>query len=115
MMRFFLFILFSVQLSAQTVYKTPSGAKYHLASCRMVKNVSSSLALENALKIGLQPCKICNPPFRAVSGIISKPKKTAGANSASQCIECNKTGLRCKRKTKIGNEFCFLHLPLKFQ
>ncbi|AZI66382.1 hypothetical protein EIB71_01230 [Kaistella daneshvariae] len=111
MMRFFLFIFLSVQLSAQTVYKTPSGAKYHLASCRMVKNVSSSLPLEKALKSGFQPCKICDPPFRAVSGIISKPKKTAGTNSASQCLARTKTGARCKRKTRIGNDFCFQHLP----
>jgi hypothetical protein len=38
------------------------------------------LPLQKALKSGLQPCKICDPPFRAVSGIISKPKKTAGTN-----------------------------------
>ena len=28
---------------SQNVYKTPYGKKYHLASCRMVENVSSKL------------------------------------------------------------------------
>ena len=40
----FLMLFFGLQLKAQTVYKTPSGSKYHLASCRMVKNVSSEIS-----------------------------------------------------------------------
>ena len=43
----FLILFFGLQLKAQTVYKTPSGSKYHLASCRMVKNVSSEISLSN--------------------------------------------------------------------
>ena len=68
-------LLFALTISAQTVYKTPSGSKYHLSSCRMVKNVSSALSVEKALKEGLSPCKICKPPFRQGLGIVSKPKK----------------------------------------
>lgn len=111
-MRFlFFFLLISFSFSAQTVYKTPSGAKYHLSSCRMVKNVSASLPLNKALKSGLQPCKICRPPFRADSGELSKPKKVAGTNSTNRCFANTKKGTRCKRNTAIGNNFCFQHLP----
>lgn len=108
----FLFILFlSVNLSAQTVYKTPSGSKYHLSSCRMVKNVSSSLSLDKALQSGLTSCSICKPPVRQTLGIISKPKKTAGVNSQNRCYAITKSGSRCKRHTRSGNNFCFQHIP----
>ncbi|QDP86136.1 hypothetical protein FNJ88_11470 [Chryseobacterium sp. SNU WT5] len=106
----FVFLL-SVNLSAQTVYKTPSGTKYHLSICRMVKNASSSLPLDKALREGLSPCKICRPPFRETVGIISKSKKTPGENTTNRCPATIKEGLRCKRNTKIGNNFCFQHLP----
>ena len=113
MIRFLFPLLLSVNLSAQTVYKTPSGSKYHLSGCRMVKNVSTSLSVDNALKKGLMPCKFCRPPFKVVSGISSKskPKPVAGINSTNQCYAKTKKGLRCKRNTRIGNNFCFQHLP----
>lgn len=45
----------------QLVYKTPSGKKYHLESCRMVKNFSEEITIQEALKLGLGPCSICKP------------------------------------------------------
>ena len=75
-MKFLFILFFCLNVSAQTVYKTPSGEKYHLSGCRMVKNVSSALTLDKALKLGLNPCKFCKPPFRQTLGIVSKPKKT---------------------------------------
>ena len=56
----FLFI-FSISLKAQTVFKTPSGAKYHLAACGIVKNVSEEITISIARELGLQPCKTCQP------------------------------------------------------
>lgn len=105
-------LLFSfAMLPAQTVYKTPSGAKYHLASCRMVKNVSSKLTIEKAQSTGLSPCSICKPPFSTRLGISSAPvKKTHGVNSPNQCKAKTKAGIRCKRNTRIGNDFCFQHI-----
>jgi hypothetical protein len=50
--------LLSISLKAQTVYKTPSGTKYHLPTCRMVKNVSDQITVSEAIALGLQPCKI---------------------------------------------------------
>jgi len=110
-MKYLILIFLSVFLSAQTVYKTPSGEKYHLSSCRMVKNVSSTLTIDKALEIGLTPCSFCNPPFKQNSGKISKVKKTPGTNSQNQCFATTQKGSRCKRKTTIGNNFCFQHLP----
>lgn len=111
MMRFFFLFFFSISLSAQTVYRTPSGTKYHQSACKMVKNVSAAFPLNQALQEGFTPCKICKPPFRSASGPTSKPKKTAGVNSANQCHGQTKAGNRCKRNTRIGNDFCFQHLP----
>ncbi|MDQ0477738.1 hypothetical protein [Chryseobacterium sp. MDT2-18] len=84
-MRFLILLFFCVHLSAQTVYKTPSGSKYHLSGCRMVKNVSSALPLDKALREGLTFCKICNPPQSQTLGIGSKPIKTAGTSSQNRC------------------------------
>jgi hypothetical protein len=57
----FFIITIAVAAKAQTVFKTPSGQKYHLASCRMVKNVSQEITINEAKESGLQPCKICKP------------------------------------------------------
>ncbi|HBV16783.1 hypothetical protein [Chryseobacterium carnipullorum] len=101
----------SVILLGQTVYRTPSGAKYHRSSCRMVKNVSSGLDVNEAVKIGLQPCKICNPPKTSVYGMVSSPKKVNGVNKGNQCLGRTKAGTRCKHYTRIGNDYCFQHVP----
>ena len=111
MIKLLFLLVFSLGLTAQTVYKTPSGSKYHLAECRMVKNVSSSLTLDKVLRSGLTPCKICRPPFQRTLGIVSVPKKTPGVNSVNRCSARTKAGTRCKRNTKIGNNFCFQHVP----
>lgn len=107
-----LILLVSLNFSAQTVYRTPSGSKYHLGSCRMVKNVSAKLSVESAQRNGLLPCGICRPPFRSGFGIMSAPqKKPAGTNAANRCRGITKSGTRCKRNTRIGNDYCFQHLP----
>ena len=107
----FLILFFGLQLKAQTVYKTPSGSKYHLASCRMVKNVSSEISLSKASELGLYPCKICNPPISSGYGIVSKPKKVNGVNSKNRCKGITKSGKRCKHYTRIGNDYCYQHQP----
>ncbi|KMQ61020.1 hypothetical protein ACM40_15050 [Chryseobacterium sp. BLS98] len=104
-------LLLSVSLSGQTVYRTPSGAKYHLASCRMVKNVSAGLQVNKAVEMGLQPCKICNPPSATVYRIVSRPKKVSGTDKGNQCLGTTKAGTRCKHYTRIGNDYCFQHVP----
>jgi hypothetical protein len=110
----YLLILFLSLLAgltkAQTVYKTPSGAKYHLSSCRMVKNVSKELTISEAQALGLAPCKICNPP----GNFIDKTTIVHKAQGQSATVQCNgftKTGTRCRHMTKIANSFCFQHQP----
>ncbi|WP_147474496.1 hypothetical protein [Chryseobacterium nematophagum] len=105
--------LISFSVDGQKVYKTPSGQKYHLSSCRMVKNVSSSLDVSNAIEQGLLPCKICKPSrsLKSSYSFISSTKKVNGVDEGNRCLGTTKKGARCKRYTRIGNDYCFQHVP----
>lgn len=105
-------LLFTVNSQSQTVYKTPSGQKYHLANCRMVTNVSKAVSINDALEIGLSPCKICKPPMATKRNNLVK-KKTKGESNTVQCKGKTKAGTRCKHQTSIGNGYCFQHNPDK--
>jgi len=110
----FLLVIISTFLvlysSSQTVFKTPSGAKYHLASCRMVKNVSEEITVEKAIELGLTPCKICNPE-NIYAGNIPNQHKAQGQNISVQCKGVTKSGSRCRHRTSIANGYCFQHQP----
>ena len=68
MNKFLLLILFfSLNLNAQTVYKTPSGSKYHMSSCRMVKNVSSGVSLSKAIELDYLLVKFVNLQFHLLT------------------------------------------------
>jgi len=99
-----------VKLQAQTVYKTPSGQKYHLASCHMVKNVSEAMDLKEAIEIGLGPCKICKPATVSSQPIIGKNPQGQG-KTTTQCLGYTKAGTRCKHMTSIANGYCYQHQP----
>jgi hypothetical protein len=110
MFRIVALLLLSFSLKAQSVYKTPSGEKYHLATCRMVKNVSEKITVGEAKTLGLQPCKICNPVNIYISG--TSPNKAQGqATTTVQCKGFTRSGTRCKHMTRIANGYCFQHQP----
>ena len=46
-----------------TIYITSSGKKYHLKDCQYISNKKNiiHMPLNEAKKIGMRPCKICNP------------------------------------------------------
>jgi hypothetical protein len=108
---FCLFILFLACSSpkAQNFYKTPYGAKYHLATCRMVKNVSEKVTEAEIIELGLDACKICHP--EVISHSSSPSKRPAGQSETVQCKGITKAGTRCKHRTSIGNGYCFQHQP----
>ena len=105
-------LLFSISSNAQTVYKTPSGAKYHLATCRMVKNVSEEITIAKAMELGLEPCKICSPQ-NIYAVVMPTNNKAQGESETVQCKGLTKAGTRCKHMTKIANGYCFQHQPEK--
>jgi len=103
-------LLLNISLSAQKFYKTPSGAKYHLATCHMVKNVSQEITLAEAAEKNLEPCKICHP--QAIVPLqLSNANKAKGQDATVQCKGLTKKGTRCQHHTKIGNGYCYQHQP----
>lgn len=122
LMKGIFFISFFLCLSfsglAQTVYKTPSGEKYHTATCRYVKNVSESMSVQQAKKRGLSPCSQCKPSpgsnasTRSNGSLGIKAGEAKGANTEStQCKGTTKAGTRCKHRTKNNNGYCHQHEP----
>jgi len=47
---------------SKAVYRTPSGERYHRATCGRVKGKGIALSLAEAKERGLTPCKVCKPP-----------------------------------------------------
>ena len=96
---------------AQTVYKTPSGTKYHLASCRMVENTSEKLSVADALELGLDACKICRPAVAPAALLSSANGAAKGESNTVQCKGRTKKGTRCQHRTSIADGFCYQHRP----
>ena len=102
-------LLLSVLAHSQSIYKTPSGKKYHLGSCHMVKNVSEKITPGRALELHLEPCKICKPDINHLKP--STENKAKGQSVSVQCNGITKKGTRCKHYTRIANGYCFQHQP----
>ena len=108
----FIFLQCTISSYSQNVYKTPSGKKYHLATCRMVENVSSKLVDADAIsKYHLTPCSFCHPPAPGIMkrSIIEIDKGKGTAPASVQCRGKTQKGARCRHKTRIGNGYCFQH------
>jgi hypothetical protein len=104
-----LLIFLGLSTHSQNYYKTPSGRKYHLASCRMVKNVSEEITKAQVIELGLEPCKICQPA--AVNASAGSEHKQQGQGQTVQCHGITRYGVRCRHMTRIANGYCFQHQP----
>lgn len=107
----FISILYTPSVFGQSVYKTPAGKKYHLASCRMVENVSTKLVGEQSIShYGLSPCKICKPPAKnQITTKLGLVGKAVGESVSVQCKGYTQKGTRCKHKTRLANGYCYQH------
>lgn len=47
------------KVTAQTVYVTENGKKYHAKNCDLAKTGKKGITLEEAKKKGFEPCKAC--------------------------------------------------------
>lgn len=109
MMKFLLlslFLSFTTWTSAQTVYVTKTGEKYHLADCRYLKYSKISTTLAEAQDNGYEACKVCKPP---VNGQKSNEVETERSSAAQQCSATTQAGARCKRRTKNISGKCWQH------
>jgi hypothetical protein len=102
-------LMLTVSANSQSIYKTPTGKKYHLGSCHMVKNVSEKVTPERAIALGLEPCKICKPVIENLRP--SSENKAKGQSKTVQCKGITKAGTICKHMTSIANGYCFQHQP----
>lgn len=105
----FFFLFVSNFIMAQSLYKTPSGHKYHLETCRMVKNVSEKISQSDIMRLKLSPCKICKPPYIGQISNTYGNKAVGESRRTVQCKGYTKKGTRCKHKTSIANGYCFQH------
>lgn len=102
------FIFVSI-VSAQTVYVTNTGKKYHEGSCRYLHSSSISMTLQNAHDSGYEPCKVCKPPVYYGTTKSNDQKLEEKATTSQQCIAMTKKGKRCKRSTKDPSGRCWQH------
>lgn len=119
--KYFLFamVLFlSFNLSAQTVFTTKTGEKYHKGNCGYLRSSKKEVTLERALELGYSACSVCKPP--TVVGKTDNVSRlqnssnltTVTSNSKSQAVQCSgktQSGTRCKRLTKASNGRCYQH------
>jgi hypothetical protein len=55
----FLLLMNYGNITAQTVYATENGKKYHAKNCSLVKTGKKGMTLAEAKKGGFEPCKAC--------------------------------------------------------
>ena len=109
-----LILFLAINLTAQTVFITNTGEKYHSSDCRYLSKSKNSISLSDALNQGYEACKVCKP----IQTVKSEPKQkevkeeTTDKNNnatSSQCSATTKAGSRCKRITKSSNGKCWQH------
>jgi hypothetical protein len=116
------FLASTINVRAQTVYKSKTESKYHILGCRYLDQSHDSLDLTFAIKKGFSPCKVCNPPTKVGSATKSsttpmsmgktemKPQMNSSTNVASQqCAFVMKDGTRCPEKAEAGSIYCMGH------
>ncbi len=106
-------LLYSDVCLSQTVYKTPSGEKYHTKHCRHIENTNHNMTMTEAItKYGLSPCSQCNPPYN--------PSLTVSKSSVNDDYKCESqqckgyaktTKTRCRHSTRNCNGYCANHDP----
>ena len=121
-LKLFLFIIlmaFATQVTAQKVYTTKTGEKYHKSSCKYLKYSMKEYTLEEAIELGYEACSVCKPnKVNTVASSSSNANALSGneqsttqarSTTATQCIGKTKAGKRCKRTTKNSNGRCYQH------
>lgn len=108
------------ETTAQTVYVTKTGSKYHTESCRYLKYSKYAISLSNALAQGYDACLVCRPPHKVTGDTqgtdstqvtpIPTPAPQNDTIIYRQCSAIAKsTGKRCKRITKNISGKCWQH------
>jgi hypothetical protein len=108
--------IFSSIASAQTVYITKSGSKYHSDGCSYLKKSSTPIDIKEVVSKGYTPCSRCKPDSKLNANVKTENKtesktevKKQSTTTSNQCEAITKKGTRCKRKAQSGSRFCWQH------
>jgi len=99
-----LLLLLSYAATAQTVYITRTGEKYHSASCQYLSKSKISILLDSAKVKGYTACSVCKP-----AGRITPTQGQTQPTVSRQCSGITKAGARCKRMTTDASGRCYQH------
>ncbi len=111
------FMAYACGVTAQNVYVTKTGEKYHRSTCHYLKNSKKEVTLDVAKERGFMACSVCKPnaitknlkPVENSQQFKIEPVSSTPKATATQCTGKTKTGTRCKRMTKTGNGKCYQH------
>jgi len=114
---FTIFLAIAFQCNGQTVYTTKTGEKYHESNCHYLKYSKKEIPLQEAIKLGYDPCSVCKPHFKektnsstkTYANTLQSSSKSVKKVTATRCTGKTKSGSRCKRKTKNANGRCYQH------
>ena len=88
-------ILYAILLTAQTVYITKTGSKYHRESCSYLRKSSIPISLQDAISKGYTPCSRCNPPTlnsnKTIKSAFPDNKSNRQVQSKSEVQESSNT------------------------
>ncbi|WP_242156371.1 hypothetical protein [Aestuariivivens sediminis] len=110
---FVLVFIMTVSLSAQTVFTTKTGEKYHKSTCHYLKYSKKEITLEKAKELNYMACSVCKPGHSKTE-ITTKASSLTNTSSikkttATQCTGKTQSGRRCKRMTKNSSGRCYQH------
>jgi micrococcal nuclease len=92
-------LLSAALLSAQTVWISKSGSKYHVAGCRYLGTSATAIDLAEAVAREYEPCSVCNPPILAIT---RNPHSALGrAPLATGMYRVNAAGLRTSASADV--------------
>ena len=91
------------QPTAQTVYITVSGKKYHADGCRYLSKSKVAIALADAIAKGYGPCSVCNPPTADASETVQKP--LFAVERESTVATTNDVGEQTVYGTRTGSKY----------
>ena len=100
--------------TAQTVYVTKTGKKYHKETCRYLNYSKIAMSPKEAKEKQFEACKVCKPSSittnnETVPIDTIKVYKPIKKSISSRCTAITKSGTRCKRMTKNTIGKCWQH------
>ena len=112
----FIFLVKGVDVSAQTVYVTKTGKKYHKSSCRYLSKSKRAIDYSDAKQF-YSACSVCKPKPKGTSAKSSNSaNKTSSASTikstkatSKRCSATTQSGTRCKRTTTSSSGKCWQH------